>query len=326
MEKPQVSVVIPTYNRPPQLQRTLEALAAQTLLATLFEVVVVDDGSQASYAAVAAHAWPFQISFHRQANRGEVVARNAGVLRSRGKLLVFLDDDILPDPDYLLSLALEHEDHPGEIILGTLSPKVDENPTPFQRLMVQQDAYQAGGEVPYYECWSGVLAVERASFETLGGMLPLGDGGRNAWGGMDFGYRASRAGIKIRRCTQAIALHDDLASRDLRLYCRRMQYVSRQAVPLFRRCPGLEPLVPMFRDKTPIDWREDPLLLIGRKVVRRLASSAPGLWALENIAAALEALRPSSGLLLASYRWMIGAHILLGYRAGLRELSSRRTS
>jgi GT2 family glycosyltransferase len=237
-----------------------------------------------------------------------------------------MDDDILPDPDYLQSLVHEHEDHPGEIILGTLSPKVDEDPTPFQRLMVRQDANQAGGEIPYYECWSGVLAVEQAIFQGLGGMRPLGETGRNAWGGMDFGYRADRAGIKIRRCTKAIALHDDLASRDLRLYCRRMQSVSRQAVPFFRRCPRLAPLVPMFRDKTPIQWREDPMVLIVRKVARRLASTAPGLWALENMAAVLEVLRPSSGLLLASYRWVIGAHILQGYRAGLRELGTGKTS
>jgi glycosyltransferase involved in cell wall biosynthesis len=326
MDKPQVSVVIPTYNRPPQLQRTLEALAAQTLHAALFEVVVVDDGSQASYSAVAARAWPFRVSFLRQANRGEVVARNEGVLRCQGGFLVFMDDDILPDADYLQSLVHEHEDHPGDIILGTLYPKVDEEPTPFQRLMARQDANQAGGEIPYYECWSGVLAVERAIFDGLGGMRPLGDGGRNAWGGMDFGYRADRAGFRIRRCTKAIALHDDRASRDLRLYCRRIRNVSRHAAPFFRRCPGLEPLIPMFRDKTPIHWREDALLLIVRKVARRLASSAPGLWALENTAAVLEVLSPSSGLLLASYRWTIGAHILQGYRAGLRELGTGKTS
>lgn len=326
MERPRVSVVIPTHNRPSQLQRTLEALAAQTLPETLFEVVVVDDGSQESYAAVAALAWPFEARFHRQENQGEVVARNKGVRRSCGEFLIFLDDDILPDHDYLQSVVREHEDHPGEIILGTLFPKVDDDPTPFQRLMIRQDAGQLGGEIPFIQCWSGVLAVERRVFDRLGGMLPLGDGGRNAWGGMDFGYRASRAGFKIRRCAKAIALHDDPASRDLRLYCRRMQNVSRQAVPFFRRYPALEYLVPMFRDKTPIDWREDPVFLIGRKIVRRLASSAPGLWTLQGMAATLQVLQPSSSMLLASYQWLIGAHILRGYRAGLRELSPGKPS
>ena len=43
--RPQLSVIVPTYNRLPILKKCLAALAAQTLPAQNFEVIVIDDGS-----------------------------------------------------------------------------------------------------------------------------------------------------------------------------------------------------------------------------------------------------------------------------------------
>lgn len=50
---PQVSVIIPTYNREAELQATLESLAAQRLPTDAYEVIVADDGSTDSTAEVA---------------------------------------------------------------------------------------------------------------------------------------------------------------------------------------------------------------------------------------------------------------------------------
>jgi hypothetical protein len=143
---------------------------------------------------------------------------------------------------------------------------------------------------------------------------------------MDFAYRAAQAGVSIWRCDGAVAYHDDYAIADFSAYCRRMRGVSRMAALHFRRSPGALSAVPMFRDKTPIHWQADPPDLIVRKVARRLASTAPAVWIVEKMADVLEALFPSSGLLPACYRWVIGAHILQGYRAGVRELGTGKTA
>jgi len=317
-----VSAIIATFNRPEKLRRTLECLEAQTLAASRFEVVVVDDGSQVSYEEIASCVWPFGMQYIRQENQGEVLARTHGIRLSRSPLLAFLDDDILPEPSYLAELLAEYARHPGCLILGTLYPKLGERPTPFQIMMARQDASQRSGRVPFHECWSGVLCVERSVIDSLGGLRTLGGGGRNAWGGMDVAYRAMQQGIPIWRTTRAVAYHDDFAMVDLDSYRQRMRSVSRMAVLNFQRSPQALAAVPMFRDKTPVRLGRDPLPLVGRKLARRLASTAPVVALMSMWVKCIEKARPSSRLLPALYRWMIGGAIYQGYRDGLRAFGS----
>ena len=54
--KPRVSVVVPTYRRPALLERCLGALAAQTLPAADYEIIVVHDGPGHESRAAAVHA------------------------------------------------------------------------------------------------------------------------------------------------------------------------------------------------------------------------------------------------------------------------------
>jgi glycosyltransferase involved in cell wall biosynthesis len=311
-----VSVVIATFNRPEQLRRTLECLAAQTLAASRFEVVVIDDGSRVPYDGVLSHRWPFRLQYRRQENQGEIMARVCGVQLSRSPFVAFLDDDILPEPSYLAELLAEHANHPGCLILGTLYPKVGEPPTPFQLMMVRQDGGQRSGQVPFYECWSGVLSVERSVIDSLGGLRTLGHGGRNAWGGLDVAFRAAEKGISMWRTTRAVAYHDDFAIASVAAYSKRMRSVSRMAVLNFQRCPRAMSAVPMFRDKTPIRLGEDPLLLIGRKVARRLASTACAMAVMNGLVGLTERAQPASRFLPVLYRWIIGGAIYQGYREG----------
>src|SRR5689334_7590279 len=80
---PLVSIVVPTYNRRAGLERLLLALAAQTLPAERFEVVVVDDGSDDGTAQLlATRATPYRLRAVNQANAGPAAARNVGVRRA----------------------------------------------------------------------------------------------------------------------------------------------------------------------------------------------------------------------------------------------------
>jgi glycosyltransferase involved in cell wall biosynthesis len=95
---PLVSVVVPCYNQARFLGEAIESVLAQSH--PLFEVVVVDDGSTDDTSEVAAR-YP-GVRLVRQENRGLSGARNAGLARSRGEYVVFLDAD-----DRLLPGALE---------------------------------------------------------------------------------------------------------------------------------------------------------------------------------------------------------------------------
>lgn len=88
----QISVVIPTYNRPNFLEGAIESAVEQTY--DNLEVVVVDDGSAEGYATEIVEQFPAHVScvVHEQ-NRGLSAARNTGIEHSAGEYIAFLDDD-----------------------------------------------------------------------------------------------------------------------------------------------------------------------------------------------------------------------------------------
>jgi len=102
---PQLSVIIPTYQRPELLRKCLEALAKQTLSPELIEIVVVDDGDQPQTALAvrnAAQETGLSIRYIAQAERrGLAAARNRGWRVALSALIAFTDDDCVPDPNWL---------------------------------------------------------------------------------------------------------------------------------------------------------------------------------------------------------------------------------
>src|SRR4029077_15677590 len=100
--QPLVSVITPTYNRRASLLATLRALESQSFPASQFEVVVVADGCMDGSAdACRALKTSYRLRVIEQANSGPAWARNVGCQQARAPLLVFLDDDVIPDPDFL---------------------------------------------------------------------------------------------------------------------------------------------------------------------------------------------------------------------------------
>lgn len=118
MERPRVSVVIPTYNRREMVVEAIESVLAQTYRD--FEVIVIDDGST---DGTEAHLQPYlasgRIAYERQENRGVAAARNTGIRLARGELVCFLDSDDLWSPTKL-SVQIEFADsHPECALIAT---------------------------------------------------------------------------------------------------------------------------------------------------------------------------------------------------------------
>ncbi|SES14695.1 glycosyltransferase family 2 protein [Rhizobium sp. NFR03] len=100
---PQVSVVIPLFNRAHRIAATLESVLAQSF--QNFEVVIVDDGSSDDcHAAIEAVGDP-RIRLVRQENEGASSARNRGVQEARGALVAFLDSDDRFLPHHLATMV-----------------------------------------------------------------------------------------------------------------------------------------------------------------------------------------------------------------------------
>lgn len=102
-DRPTVSVVIPTRDRPDRLARCLVALDAQDELP--LEVVVVDDASIDEGAVDAAAGDRHRVRVVRAAGSGPAAARNLGAALARGDVVAFTDDDCRPGPGWVAALA-----------------------------------------------------------------------------------------------------------------------------------------------------------------------------------------------------------------------------
>ena len=98
-DPPFVSVIIPVYNDTERLKNCLGALEYQTYPRTMYEVVVVDNGSQEDIRSVVD---PFQQAvLYTERQTGSYAARNKGISVSRGDILAFTDSDCIPATDWI---------------------------------------------------------------------------------------------------------------------------------------------------------------------------------------------------------------------------------
>jgi glycosyltransferase involved in cell wall biosynthesis len=211
---PTVSVIIPTYNRKDLLRETLISLAKQTYPSHHFEVIIVDDGSTDGTGAIAAETFPFVLRYFWQSNQGDAAARNLGAQQSQAEFLVFLDDDILVEADYLTHLIQVHDISQNKIVSGTGNLWPAES-TPFsQSVYASQTLDHAHPitELPFRDVFSNNMSLRRAAYFNIGMMQGLDFPGSSMWCDLDFNYRAYRQGYKFFCSTNAICWHRDYTS------------------------------------------------------------------------------------------------------------------
>lgn len=116
-----VSVVIPTYRKREFLEPTLHSLAAQTYPSDSTEVVVVDDCSGDGTADyLQGLDVPYSlVAISHEVNKGRAAARNTAIRAATGDLVVFVDDDMRCDPDFLEQHVRFHEEHAGAVAVGS---------------------------------------------------------------------------------------------------------------------------------------------------------------------------------------------------------------
>ncbi|KAM3110815.1 glycosyltransferase family 2 protein [Phormidesmis sp. 146-33] len=206
------SVVIPTYNRKPILEKCLRALERQQSSAQFsgYEVVVVDDGStDGTVDWLTSEAFP-HVKLFCQDHKGASAARNLGVEKAIGDTIIFIDSDLVVTDVFLKSHAAALSN--GQKELGNASGTGEparlftygrvintanfDDPTsePF-KVTDFSAAYFATGNVAIARHW----LIEAGLFDT--GFQLYG------WEDLELGVRLKKLGLKLIKCPDAVGYH-----------------------------------------------------------------------------------------------------------------------
>ena len=202
------SVVIPTYNRKPILEKCLNALEHQQFdsqLITAYEVVVVDDGSTdrtVEWLTDQAHAFP-HVRLLQQDHQGPAAARNLGVGQAKGDTIIFIDSDLVVTERFLQAHAealRQGEQDLGSDRLFTYGWVINtcnfDDPTsePF-KVTDYSRAYFATGNVAIARHWLIQAGLFDTRFQLYG------------WEDLELGVRLKQLGLKLIKCPAAVGYH-----------------------------------------------------------------------------------------------------------------------
>jgi GT2 family glycosyltransferase len=198
---PRLTIQLCTYNRARLLERVLEALFDQTLPDDAYEVVLVNDGSPDDTPAVIERVRPLArctFTVIDQPNSGLAKGRNAGIARSTGERICFIDDDVLPTPVF----AAEHlagDDRYGDVVVrGAVinTASFDELPMPIWT--------PANYSANYF--WTSNVSLRRARLERAGGRFD-DSFTEYGWEDIELGMRLRALGTRAVFNRFAVAFH-----------------------------------------------------------------------------------------------------------------------
>jgi GT2 family glycosyltransferase len=312
------SVVIPTYQRRASLERVLTALARQEWPANALEVLVVSDGGDDGSVEMARSLrLPFATRVLEQANQGPAAARNLGVANARHPFVLFLDDDVVPDPRLVAEHARSHGEAANRVVIGPmLEPPVRLQPWvrwESRRLAEQYRAMVAGEWAPTpWQLYTGNASLGVEWIRRAGGfdtsLLRAED--------VELGFRLERLGCEFVFNPSAAGLH--YATRSYRSWIGAGYQYGRNDI-LFGK--GEERAAGQFRYRHPLTRAMVRWAVRHRRAADRLPALAkPAIQALDGLRLTALVDRACGGVFNLAY-WL-GVSDEVGSPAAVLDLVS----
>ncbi len=232
-----VSIIVPTNDRPLHLARTLRALMAQ--IGANFEVIVVaDDCGDETFKVIdrTRRSTHVQLTVVRFTERSAARARNRGVAAASGRNCLFLDTDVLVPQEFMQTLCTALRKNPSAVLLTPLYG--NSASSLIWPLLVNDDAALAMREdsdifewasrqmklrdiripyanpgtgsldhlpAPWVFCWSSALAVSKHLIDTVGGFAETFEAKGSE--DIELGIRLSKAGATFTLMLNTYVFH-----------------------------------------------------------------------------------------------------------------------
>jgi glycosyltransferase involved in cell wall biosynthesis len=249
--KPEVSIIIPTYNRAGIIEKSLNSLLLNNASTNSFEVILVDDGStDTTFDIIKSleRTYTIPIVYILQDHKGPAVARNKGIAAAKGKIIIFLDDDIIVDHGFVEEHINGHNKYPGEnvAVQGIIQWSEELKITPFMKFYEKK--------ISDYAYLSDGTEVESIITHNVSFIKSFLD----KYGGFDesFLYAASedtdltlrlrQYGLKVLLYKRAIGKHYQMIS--IREGCKREERIGKAYTILIKNHPYLKKVNLSYRE------------------------------------------------------------------------------
>jgi len=238
-----LTVVIPTYNRKDILKKCLKALFTQTYPYSNYEVIVIDDGSTdgtRKMVKTMINDSPCKLRYFKQENKGPAAARNVGIRKSEGEIILFIGDDIVVKYTFIEEHIKFHKEHREKIaVLGFTKWPPDLKVTSFMDFITERGC-QFGysliedyKNVPYQFFYTSNISLPKEVVLEIGMFdndFPFG-----AMEDIEFGYRLMKNNYRMIYNPEAKAYHYHPTS--LKMFSRRQFQVGCSALIFSKKHP-----------------------------------------------------------------------------------------
>ncbi len=199
------SVVIPTYNRQPILEKCLQALEKQDYSDIIqgYEIVLVDDGSTdgtIDWLKEQPANFP-HVRYFVQDHKGPAVARNRGITEAKGDFIIFIDSDLVVTAQFLQAHAtalISGAEKFGKVftygrVVNTCN-FANPSSEPY-KITDFSAAYFATGNVAIARNYLLEAGLFDSEFSLYG------------WEDLELGVRLKKLGLKLIKCPAAVGYH-----------------------------------------------------------------------------------------------------------------------
>jgi glycosyltransferase involved in cell wall biosynthesis len=227
-----LSITIASYNRAESLLRFLQELSHQVVPDGVdWEVVIVDnnstDGTKSALAPLIEQN-PLRYKYLLESRQGKSIALNSGLRAATGEILVFTDDDCIPDPKWLATIAQEFTADPALAVLGGRVELFDKRDRPVTIRNFPERTLIKSRDQLFLFLIGANMSIRRKVLDAVGEFDPfLGPGSRigAVMEDLDLLYRVFREKFKIVYSPDVLVYHNHGRTTDEQIHALNHRYV-----------------------------------------------------------------------------------------------------